>query len=177
MNKYFNGIIVVEGKEDVAFLSSFIDSIYVTTRGYVIPEKEIDFLNNVDGKTVVILTDSDEAGETIRERLNNKVINPINIKLDLTKCNRNNKHGVAEATKEEVLSKLSSLFSSKDDKGELTLADLVKLDINDKKTREFISQELHLGLCNNKTMVKRMNFKGITTNEIKSLMEKHDGNK
>ena len=177
MNKYFNGIIVVEGKEDVAFLSSFIYSIYVTTRGHVIPEKEIDFLNNAGGKKVVILTDSDEAGETIRERLNNVVINPINIKLDLAKCNRNNKHGVAEATKEEVLNKLSPLFSAKDDKGELTLSDLVKLGINDKETREFISQELHLGLCNYKTMIKRMNFKGITANEIKSLMEKHDGNK
>ena len=35
MNKYyFNGVIVVEGKSDVSYLSSFIDSLYFTTNGY-----------------------------------------------------------------------------------------------------------------------------------------------
>ena len=38
MNKYyFDGVIVVEGKSDVSYLSSFIDSRYFITNGYAVP--------------------------------------------------------------------------------------------------------------------------------------------
>ena len=37
MKKIVNGIIVVEGKTDVAFLSQFIDAEFVTTNGSEIP--------------------------------------------------------------------------------------------------------------------------------------------
>ena len=43
---YFDGIIVVEGKSDVSYLSSFIDALYITTNGYEIPDEEIDFLKH-----------------------------------------------------------------------------------------------------------------------------------
>ena len=72
MKYYFDGVIVVEGKDDEAFLSSFINSIYVRTSGYVIPDEEIDFLNHLENKRIIVLTDSDAAGETIRDRLNKK---------------------------------------------------------------------------------------------------------
>ena len=43
--KYFiNKIIVVEGKEDVSYLSSFIDSEYIVTNGYELPKEEIEYI-------------------------------------------------------------------------------------------------------------------------------------
>ena len=41
---YFNGIIVVEGKTDVAFLSSVIMSEYVISNGYEVPKAGIAYL-------------------------------------------------------------------------------------------------------------------------------------
>ena len=51
----FDGVIVVEGTNDAAFLSSFIDSIFVITNGYDLPKEEIDFLKHVQGKKIIIL--------------------------------------------------------------------------------------------------------------------------
>ena len=168
MKYYFNGIVVVEGKDDVAFLSSFLDAIYVTTRGNVIPKEEMDFIINCNGVSIIVLTDSDAAGELIRERINKQLINAINIKLDIDKCNKNNKHGVAESTAEEVINKLNLyLKKEKPQSGNITLSDLVNL----KCDKKILAKKLHLGLCNTKTLIKRINFKQINIETIKKVME------
>ena len=46
MKLFFDGIIVVEGKNDASYLSSFVDTIFAITNGYEIPQKEIEFLKN-----------------------------------------------------------------------------------------------------------------------------------
>ena len=103
MKYFFDGIIVLEGRNDESYLSSFIDSIYVVTNGYEIPIDEIGFINNKrNNKPVIILTDSDEAGKSIREKLDSKIYKAINIEVDILKCNKNGKHGVAECDKEEI---------------------------------------------------------------------------
>ena len=69
--KYFiNKIIVVEGKEDASYLSSFIEAEYVITNGYDIPKEEIDYLNEASKHTdILVLVDPDEAGRQIEEKL------------------------------------------------------------------------------------------------------------
>ena len=56
MKYCINNIIVVEGKEDASYLSSFIDAEYVTTNGYEIPVEEVDYLNEASKiyKTIVL---------------------------------------------------------------------------------------------------------------------------
>ena len=51
MNKiYIDGVIVVEGKSDVSYLSSFVDSLFFITNGYDINNEKIEFLINVSKK-------------------------------------------------------------------------------------------------------------------------------
>lgn len=177
MKYCFDGVIVVEGKDDVAFLSSFINSLYVTTRGNVIPTEELDFLNHLNDKKIIVLTDSDQAGDKIRERLNKLLSNSINIRLDSISRKQKGKHGVAETTKEEVLNKLKPyLLTNIDKKENITLLDISKAGIKDKESRKRVCELLHLGLCNNKTMIERMNFKGIKIEDLEKLEGKH-GNK
>ena len=90
-------IIIVEGKSDEAFLSSYIGAVYVKTNGYSINKKDLDFINKYCGeKAPLILTDSDAAGMQIRDKINKTIKNGINVVVDIAKCNKNNKHGVAE---------------------------------------------------------------------------------
>ena len=71
-----DGLIIVEGISDVAFLSSFVKAEFMTTGGYTIPKKEIKFAKRVsESKKVIVLTDSDEAGITIRNRINQLIPN------------------------------------------------------------------------------------------------------
>ena len=69
--KYFiNKIIVVEGKEDVSFLSSFIEAEYITTNGYDIPKEEVEYINQASKrKEILVLVDPDKAGREIEEKL------------------------------------------------------------------------------------------------------------
>ena len=172
MKCHISNIIVVEGKDDEAFLSSFIDAIYVKTNGYQIPKEEIDFLNNPrNQKPIIILTDSDEAGKQIRERLNKLVNKGLNIEVDIVKCNKKNKHGVAECERDEVINALKEHIDADSPKEIITNADIVALNI-DKSKRDAVCEDLKLGTCNNKTFIKRLNYLGYTKEELKKYGNK-----
>ena len=80
MKKTIKDVLVVEGAADASYISSLVEALIVTTNGYEIPDKEIDFLNHLPkGKKVLILTDSDKAGGEIRNRLNDRLTNLENI--------------------------------------------------------------------------------------------------
>ena len=171
MKYYFDGIIVVEGRNDESYLSSFIDSLYVVTNGYEIPDDEVSFINNKrNNKAVIILTDSDEAGKKIREKLNSRINNGVNIEVDILKRNKNGKHGVAECQKEEIINVLKEHLSDKPNgKGMLTLN---QLNIT-KNQRAYLCDKFQLGNCNQKTFIKRINFLNISIEEIKNELNKY----
>lgn len=172
-------LLIVEGIQDESFISSIFDVEIVKTQGNVIPKEEIEYIKESQkNKKIVILTDSDEAGKRIRERLNPLIENAINIELDITKCNKNNKHGVAESSKEELIEKLSRFtMDNTKDKEEITTSDLVKLSLtgpNSSERRNKVIKELKLGICNTKTLLKRLNYRNIKLSELKGIL---DGNK
>ena len=78
MNKIkIDGVLIVEGKADVSYLSNFVDALFFTTDGYDLNEEKINFLKRAAKiNKLIIYTDPDEAGETIRNRLKNQ-INPV----------------------------------------------------------------------------------------------------
>ena len=47
MKKKIDGVLIVEGKTDVSYLSSFIDTFFLTTNGYDLSEEKIDFLKSL----------------------------------------------------------------------------------------------------------------------------------
>ena len=72
MKKIIDGILLVEGIHDEAYLSSFLDVEIVTTNGFDIPIEEIEYVRVASiKKKVIIFTDPDNAGQGIRKRLNN----------------------------------------------------------------------------------------------------------
>ena len=173
--KYFiDGVVVVEGKNDVSYLSSFIDACYVITNGYEIPKEEVNFLNQIIKiKKVIILTDSDEAGKTIRNHLFHQIPDAVNIEVDLAKCNKNGKHGVAECEQKEVISALKNHFSAHISSKNIQLADLGTLT---KDERDYICHELCLGKCNQKTMLKRMAALNLSIDDVQKARENYHGN-
>ena len=164
MKYYFDGIIVVEGRNDESFLSSFIESIYVVTNGYEIPKQEVAFINNErNKKSIIILTDSDNAGKTIRAKLNNLINNSVNVEVDIVKCNKHGKHGVAECEQDEVINVLKEHLSTTEPK-ENTIS-LKDLNIT-KDQRDYLCEKMMLGNCNQKTFIKRINYLELSLEEI-----------
>ena len=155
MKIYLNGILVVEGKEDASYLSNYIDSEMVTTNGFDIPKEVVSYLKD---KKVIVLTDPDEAGLKIRQKLNELLPTAINVEIDIKKCIRNTKNGVAECDINEVLTKLKPYYIDKNNsQSDITINDLYNLGLmNNKDLREEVSRRLNLGKCNAKTLYKRL---------------------
>ena len=171
-------IIIVEGKSDEAFLSSYIDAIYVKTNGYSINKKDLDFINKYcEEKAPLILTDSDAAGMQIRDKINKTIKNGINVAVNINKCNKNNKHGVAECDIYEIINILKEYFVENETNQNLQTSDLIKLGVVDKESRDYLCTAMSLGSCNNKTIIKRLNYIKADIETIRKLMKNYYGNK
>ena len=168
MNKIIDGVLLVEGKSDIAFLSSFIDTYFFDTNGYDLSKEKIDFLKRVSKvNKIIVFTDPDDAGENIRK----KIINQINgvFEAKIKKNSRKNyiKSGVAESYKEDILLALKDYISD----GELPrvnydLNTLISLDANPQEKREEIINRFGLLKGNNRYLEKQLNMLKITKEEL-----------
>ena len=155
MKIFLDGILVIEGKEDASYLSNYIGSEIVTTNGFDIPKTTVSYLKD---KRVIVLTDPDVAGKKIREKINALLPNAINVEVDIKRCTRNIKNGVAECDIDEVLTKLKTYITTqKDTESDIKLSDLYNLGLmNNKDLREEVCEKLNIGKCNVKTLYKRL---------------------
>ena len=173
MKQSIDAIIVVEGKQDASYISSLYDCECVVTNGYDIPSDTIDYLLTVSKlKTIIVLVDPDEAGKVIRDRLKTLLPNAIQIEVALSKCNRNNKHGVAECEKEELLTKLGSFATnSVQNSNKIKKFELINLLGNCPDGKKLIQAKFHTGHCNLKTLTRRLNSLNINIEDIKKFLD------
>ena len=77
-----------------------------------------------------MLLDPDEAGLKIRKQLKNLLPNSVDIEIDITKCNRGIKNGVAECQIDEILSKLHKYVDDEvKSSSDITESDLYNLGL------------------------------------------------
>jgi ribonuclease M5 len=176
MKKTINGIIVVEGTTDVSFLSQFLDAEFIITNGSAISQETIDYLAKSSGnRDIFVLTDPDSPGKKIRDILDSNIPNLKHCFVSKEKSIKNGKVGVAESTKEEVLEALEKYVQTKQlNVGIITHSDLVNLGLegsdDSSSKRKIVIDKLHLGQCNAKTFLKRLNYSGITIEELKNIL-------
>ena len=177
--KYFiNKIIVVEGKEDASYLSSFIDAEYITTNGYDIKPQELDYINEASKyKEILVLVDPDKAGRDIENRLRSRIAKSTYLNINISKCNRGKKNGVAECDQDEIIRILKPHFSDKNSQktGDLR-GKLNKIDFSDKELRNYLSKKLHLGICNLKKLFIRLETLQISEEKILEIVKEYYGN-
>lgn len=172
MKIYLDGILVVEGKEDASYLSNYIASEIVIVNGFELSKDTINYLKD---KKVILLLDPDESGLKIREKLNKELTDPINVEIDISKCNRGIKKGVAECQIDEILAKLSQYVIEKDmeNTSDIKISDLYELGlINNKELRDEVCEKLNLGKCNGKQLYKRLLINKISLNQLCEIMYK-----
>lgn len=170
MKLYLKGILVVEGKEDASYLSNYIASEIVVVNGYEIPESTISYLKD---KRTILLLDPDEAGLKIRKQLKNLLPNSVDIEIDITKCNRGIKNGVAECQIDEILSKLHKYVDDEvKSSSDITESDLYNLGlIGNKELRKKVCNKLNLGSCNGKTLYKRLLNNNISLEQLCEIIK------
>ena len=173
MKLYLDGILVLEGKEDASYLSNYIDSEIVVVNGFEMADETIRYLS---GKRVIALLDPDEAGQKIRKTLNTKLDGVINVEIDITKCVRGIKNGVAECSIEEILAKLQTYSVKNPAKLQrIQESDLFELGLinGDSALRNLVCRKLNLGKCNGKALFKRLNANNISIEQLTQVVEEY----
>ena len=167
IKKYIPGVIVVEGGHDASKISLLYETVFVITNGYDVPKEEIVFLEALNNDIqIIVLTDKDEAGRKIRERVNEIKQNATNIEIEAPQTKK--KKGVAECLMSDIQNELDKYI---DDKPEMMDYDLYGLGLigkkNSKELREIISKKFNLGIVNKNNMIKRLNLLKISLEELK----------
>ena len=169
-------VIVVEGKTDKQFLQSFLDADILTCNGSAIDGFDIDLLKEL-AKTrgVIILTDPDYPGLKIRNYLEENVKGVKHAFVRKEVSIKHHKVGVAESTKEEVMLALENAISFDENiSGTLTMTDLLNLHLigqDSKNNKEKIENHFHIGHCNSKTLLKRLNMLNVDIASLKEVLD------
>lgn len=172
--KRIDAVLVVEGKMDRDLIHSFLDCDVITTNGSEVSRETIELVRRTSStRRVIVLTDPDAPGKRIRDILNNEIPGLENAFVPKRKAIKKHKVGVAECSKETILEALEHLVKSEDASTKtIEYADLLDLGLvggaSSKEKRDILSEKLHLGECNGKTLLKRCNMLGLTK---KDLME------
>lgn len=180
MKKIVNGIIVVEGTNDISFLSSYIDAEYVELNGLEL--RNIKYLKAVSKeKTIYLLTDPDEEGLRIREKVKKQIPSAVDIEIDIKECTKNVKNGIAEANIEEIYRVFSKIFAEKKENTKISLYrdvfNKIQISKDKKLLRNKICDSLGIEYCNQKTFEKRIMSLEIDIEELnKIIKEQNRGN-
>lgn len=170
-------LIVVEGKTDLIFLKSFLDADIVITNGSEISKNTLEFIKEANKKQgVIILTDPDYPGLRIRNIVSEYIGDCKHAYIEKSKAIKGKKVGIAETKKEDIINALKNVVTYKKDSiksiNEVDLYELGLLGKEDSKSkREKVCEHYHLGWCNAKTFLKRVNMFGLTIEKIKEVIE------
>ena len=170
-------LIVVEGKTDLIFLKSFLDADIVITNGSEISKETLDYIKEANNRQgVIILTDPDYPGLRIRNLITEYIGDCKHAYIEKSKAIKGKKVGIAETKKEDILEALKNVVTyKKDNEKTVCESDLYEMGLlgrNDsKKLREKVCNHYHLGWCNAKTFLKRINMFGLTKEQIKEVIK------
>lgn len=170
-------LIVVEGKTDLIFLKSFLDADIVITNGSEVSHETLEFIKEANKRQgVIILTDPDYPGLRIRNIVSGYIGACKHAYIEKSKAIKGKKVGIAETKKEDIINALNNVvtYSNVNSKN-ITEVDLYELGLigcaESKTKRDKVCDKYHLGWCNAKTFLKRVNMFGLSLNEIKEVID------
>lgn len=173
MKYNINAVLVVEGKSDVSYLSSFLNCYFITTNGYDISQEKINFLIEASKKKqIIILSDPDDAGETIRNRLTKEFSDAFVPKISLKQRKNYTKTGIAECDKNEIISALKPyIVSTPILKVDYNLPLLLLGKNNATEIKSKLISKYRLINGNLKSIENQLNILSISKEEISTFIE------
>lgn len=177
-------IIVVEGKNDIRAVKNAVNAEVIATSGLGLNEKNISLIKKAgEKKGIIILTDSDFAGEKIRKKLEKLTGNKCkHAFIPRSKSTKNGDIGVENSQREDIIDALSKAHMVvKDKRAEFTIKDMVYYSFtgeeNSRELRDYVGKYIGIGYANTKQFLSRLNSFGITREEVEKALDKYYGEK
>jgi ribonuclease M5 len=181
LNNIINEVVVVEGYHDLAKLKEVFQNIdVVITNGSEISEDTLNELKILNQKRGLILfLDPDYQGERIRRLINEHVGETKHAFLKKIDCISKNKKkiGIEHASKQTIINAFINIKSTNNIKmSKLNNNDLLHMNLIGtklaKQNRKILCEELGIGLCNGKTLLKKLNMFNISLEDINRVIRK-----
>ena len=122
---------------------------------------------------VIIFTDPDHPGESIRTQINQKVKGCKNAFVPKEMAKTEKKVGVEHASKEVLEEALRNCVTFDQNEPTMTMQQFQELGLSGKdnsaQLREVVSKHFRLGHCNAKTLYKRLCMAQITFEEVEEI--------
>ena len=169
-------LIVVEGKTDIDFLSSFLNADFYQVGGSAIDKDDIDFLKKANAERgIIVLTDPDYPGLQIRSKIRREIPN-IKEAFVRKECSiKHHKVGVAESTKEEVTNALKNVITYSKKSNNFRNYDLIELGLsgnnNSKELRKKVCDYLNIGFSNSKVLLMKLNSLNLTKEDLERVIK------
>lgn len=175
-------VVVVEGKDDTANLRRFYDVDTYETQGSAINDEDLERIQRLqDLRGVIVFTDPDYNGERIRKIIMQAVPTVRHAFLNRDEAVPGSKSkgrslGVEHASFEDLQKALSKVTQAFDDDNQfdITSADLMRLGLTlgqeSRQRREYLGNQLRIGYCNGKQLLKRLDLFGITLAQVEEAM-------
>jgi len=164
--------IVVEGRDDESAVLAALDANIICTHGFGIRKETLEIIEKAYKTTgIIIFTDPDHAGETIRERLTKLFPEAKQAFLTRGEATKADDIGIENANPQSILKALEAAHAMESKgKDEFTMEDMFELGLtglpDSSKRREELGKKLGIGSANTKTFLKRLNYMGIKKDEL-----------
>lgn len=170
-------IIVVEGKDDVTAVKRAVDAELIITHGFGFPEDLMERIQNAqERRGVIIFTDPDYAGETIRRKISDKVKGCKHAFLPKELALKGDNIGIENASPESIKDALEKVREETEHRTEFTNADMHYYSLvgesNSQDRRDKLGKTLGIGYGNAKQFLKRLNNYGVTREEFEKAVER-----
>lgn len=167
-------VIVVEGKNDTKNLQRYFDVETIETHGLGLSKETLEYIDEVNQRRGVILfLDPDSAGEKIRKRINDYIPSLKNAFVLKEDARTKKKVGVEHASFKVLKEALDNVVSYDEFHHTISVEDMYELHLmgsdDSSYRRDVVSREFHIGKCNGKTMLKRLNMLGISREELDDI--------
>lgn len=168
-----NEVIIVEGKTDTQLLQSFLEVDTIETGGSAINNKTLEYIKTVsETRDIIIMTDPDFPGKQIRDKISALVPNCKHAFVDKKKAIKNNKVGIAETSKIDILEALENVVTFNENSNSISWSEFLTLGIiGNKQKRLQVYEYFHLGYGNVKTLYKRLNLAGVSCEKIMEVLK------
>lgn len=168
-------IIVVEGRDDVTAVKKACDCEMIITGGYHFPKDLFKRLRKAQStKGLIVLTDSDYAGERIRKIINKNIKGVKNAYIPRDKSLKDGDIGVENARPEDILKALENAKVSYENRvEEYSIDDLIEYGLTgagSKDRREQVGNILSIGYANSKQFLKRLNNYNISREDLEEAL-------
>lgn len=182
MKEKIKEVIVVEGKSDTKKIQQVVDADTIETQGLALQDEVLEQIAHAQKtRGVIVFTDPDYPGETIRKWISAKIPGVKHAFIIPKEGEPRYKGtlGIEHASNEAILAALTGLYSISQEKRELVSSHFLR-DVGlssgpgAKERRVKLGEKLRIGYTNGKQLQKRLSMFGLTEEDVRNALAEMD---